>query len=118
MASVEPAARPPYDKEGIYVKDRTMYVVGTRYAAKVSRALASDTRARIIEVLQSGPADLDTIAERVGQSKANVSSQVRILEDVGIVKPIYMPGQRGIKKIIELQVDRIFIYLTVETVQQ
>jgi len=102
--------RPPYEKEGIYIRDKAMYVVGTRYAVKVGRALGSETRARIIEVLLEGPADLDTIAERIGQSKANVSSQVRILEEVGLVRPIYVPGQRGIKKVIELQVDRIHVY--------
>ncbi len=106
--------KPPYEKEGIYVKDGVMFVIGTRYVTKVARALASETRARILEVLSEGPADLDTIARAIEQSKANVSSQVRILEEAGLVRPIYMPGSRGIKKVIELQVRRIIMIISKE----
>jgi len=99
------------DKEGIYEHDRTLYVVGARQIAKVANALANDTRARILEMLSSGPMDLDDIAESIGQSKANVSSQIRRLESVNIVKSAYRPGQRGIKKIVELNVDKIVMVI-------
>lgn len=95
------------DKEGIYERDRTLYVVGARHVAKVANALANDTRAKILEMLSTGPMDLDDIAEAIGQSKANVSSQIRRLEAVNIVKSTYKPGNRGIKKIVELNVDQI-----------
>ena len=97
------------DKEGIYEKDRTLYVVGARHIAKVANALANDTRAKILEMLASGPMDLDDIAEAIGQSKANVSSQIRRLETVNIVRSTYKPGQRGIKKVVELNVDQIVL---------
>ncbi len=106
--------KPPYDKEGVYVRNGVMYVVGARYVARVSKALASETRARIIEVLSRGRADLDTLSREIGQSKANVSSQVRALEEAGIVRPIYTPGNRGIKKVIELNVRKIVMYLAPE----
>ncbi len=97
------------DKEGIYEKDRTLYVVGARHIAKVANALANDTRAKILEMLASGPMDLDDIAEAIGQSKANISSQIRRLETVNIVRSTYKPGQRGIKKVVELNVDQIVL---------
>ncbi len=99
------------EKEGIYEKDRTLYVVGARHIAKVANALANDTRARILEMLAAGPMDLDDIAEAIGQSKANVSSQIRRLESVNIIKSTYKPGQRGIKKIVELNVDKIVMVI-------
>ncbi len=101
----------PLGKEGIYVRESTLYVIGPRYIAKVSKVLASETRTKILEVLQEGPADLDTISEAIGQSKANVSSQIRQLESVNIVKATYVPGNRGIRKIIELKVKKIVFLL-------
>jgi DNA-binding transcriptional ArsR family regulator len=74
--------------------------VGSRSIARVASALANETRARIIELLVDGPKDLDFIAREIGQSKANVSSQIRRLEEVGLVSSIYQPGERGIKKFV------------------
>lgn len=100
------------EKEGIYEKDGILYVVGPRYIAKVANALANETRTRILDILIKGPADLDELAEAIGQSKANISSQIRKLESVNIVTSRYMPGQRGIKKMVSLNVNRIVIILS------
>ena len=99
----------PFHKEGIYIRDSTLYVVGFRYIAKVSKILSSETRTRILDILSDGPKDLDTLAKEVGQSKANISSQIRLLESIGIVKATYVPGNRGIKKILEAKVKRIIM---------
>ncbi len=99
------------EKEGIYEKDGVLYVVGARYIARVANALANETRTRILEILLDGPADLDDLADVVGQSKANISSQIRKLESVNIVTSRYLPGQRGIKKTVELNVRRIVLIL-------
>ena len=105
--------RPPFEKEGIYVVGRTLHVIGPRYVAMVAGALASETRARIIDYLRGGPVDLEEIARAVGQSKANISSQIRKLESVNIVRSKYAPGSRGIKKIVELNVDRVVFHFSV-----
>ncbi|MEB3774536.1 MAG: ArsR family transcriptional regulator [Desulfurococcales archaeon] len=107
-SSVEPL------KEGIREENNTLYVVGARHIAKVANALANDTRAKILEMLSDGPKDLDDIAEEMNQSKANISSQIRRLEAVNIVKSAYRPGQRGIKKVVELNVDKIVMILKPE----
>ena len=98
-------------KEGIYEKDRVLFVSGPRYVAEVASALASETRVRILQLIAQGVRELDEIAERIGQSKANVSSQIRRLEAVKLVKSTYVPGQRGVRKIVELQVDKVVIVI-------
>ena len=108
------SVKPPFEKDGIYVVDRTLHVIGPRYIALVANALASETRARILEFLANRPADLEEIASAVGHTKANVSSQIRKLENVNIVKAKYLPGSRGIKKVVELNVDRIIFHLKVK----
>jgi predicted transcriptional regulator len=101
-------------KEGIYLRDSTLYVVGSRAIAKVSSALASESRAKILVILQKGPTDLEDIATLINQSKANVSSQIRKLEEAGIVRSHYIPGQRGIKKVVELTINKIVFMITPE----
>lgn len=101
-------------KEGIYPRDGTLYVVGSRAIAKVSSALASESRAKILAILQKGPTDLEDIATLINQSKANVSSQIRKLEEAGIVRSHYVPGQRGIKKVVELMINKIVFMITPE----
>jgi predicted transcriptional regulator len=101
-------------KEGITYRGNVMYVVGYRHIAKVAQALSSETRTRIIEFLKNGPEGLDRIAEELKQSKANVSSQIRKLEEIGIVAPTYQPGARGIKKLVELKVKAIVLVLAPE----
>ncbi|MDP8003200.1 MAG: ArsR/SmtB family transcription factor [Caldisphaera sp.] len=105
-------------KEGIYERNRVLYVIGPKAIAKVSSALASDTRAKILSILQKGPTDLEDLANLVNQSKANVSSQIRKLEEVNIVRSKYSPGQRGIKKIVELIVDKMVMTITPEKIHE
>lgn len=99
----------PFQKEGIYARNRTLYVIGPRHIAKVAKVLASETRTKILEVLAEGETDLDSLAKKIGQSKANISSQIRLLESIGVVRASYVPGNRGIKKMLELNVDVILM---------
>lgn len=99
----------PFHKEGIYARNGTLFVIGPRHMAKVAKVLASETRTKILEVLAEGTTDLDSLAKQIGQSKANISSQIRLLESIGAVKASYVPGNRGIKKVLELNVDKILM---------
>jgi len=86
------------DKEGIFERDGVYCVVGPRYVLAFTQALASETRIRVLELLQEGLGGLDEISERLGQSKANISNQIKRLEEVGLVTGSYEAGRRGIKK--------------------
>jgi predicted transcriptional regulator len=47
----------------------------------------------------------------LGQTEANVSAQIQQLQKVGLVKSRYEPGGHGVRKICEVNVDRIIIEL-------
>jgi predicted transcriptional regulator len=54
---------------------------------------------------------VDELAKDINQSKANTSAQIRILEKAGLVKTIYKPGVRGVKKICTSNVREIIFVL-------
>ena len=100
-------------KEGIMFdeRERILYVVGYRNVAKVAKALSSETRTRIVDLLRKGPMGLDEISQEIDQSKANISGQIKKLEDAGIVAPQYQPGERGIKKLVALKAKVVVLVL-------
>ncbi|MDI9609672.1 MAG: helix-turn-helix domain-containing protein [Candidatus Verstraetearchaeota archaeon] len=75
--------------------------------AKVAMALSSPTRIQILNFIKSREVDMQEIAELIKQSKANASAQMRILEEVGLVKTSYKPGIRGVKKVCSTDVKEI-----------
>jgi len=50
------------------------------------KALAEDTRVRIVALLIDKPLDVGEIAQRVGASPYNVSKHLRILREAGLLK--------------------------------
>jgi predicted transcriptional regulator len=66
-------------------------------ALKIFKALASETRLKILNLV-SPDLCVYSLAEKIKQTEANVSAQVKILEKVGILAPIYQPGKHGVKK--------------------
>ena len=77
--------------------------------SKLAKALASQTRWEIMKLLQRRGVDVSRIAETLYQTEANISAQIKILEDVGLVKARYEPGVHGVRKICEPAADRVII---------
>ncbi|ABM79950.1 ArsR/SmtB family transcription factor [Hyperthermus butylicus] len=98
-------------KEGIMEKDGVLVVSGEDYIYRVCSALASPTRIRILIELLRREADIGEIADMIGQSKANASTQVRRLEEIGLVRSEYKPGVRGVRKVAKTTVREIRIVL-------
>ena len=66
---------------------------------RVASALGSRVRLKILGIIcASGRADMDMLAREIGKSKANISTQVRILERAGLIRVTYAPSRRGVKK--------------------
>ena len=99
-------------KEGIMEKDGVLIVSGEDYIYRVCSALASPTRIKILMELLKREADIGEIADMIGQSKANASTQVRRLEEIGLVRSEYKPGVRGVRKVVRTTVREIRIVLT------
>ncbi len=102
------------DKEGIFERDGVYCVVGPRYVMAVAQALGSETRIQILQMLQDGMKSLDEISAELGQSKANISNQIKRLEDEGLVYGYYEAGKRGIKKYVQTRFKAAVLALTPE----
>ncbi|MDH5811674.1 MAG: ArsR family transcriptional regulator [Candidatus Methanomethylicaceae archaeon] len=79
--------------------------------ANVAMALSSPTRIQILNYIKGKEVDMQQIAELIKQSKANASAQMRILEGAGLVKTIYKPGVRGVKKVCTTNVKEVRLIL-------
>lgn len=98
-------------RQGIRERDGVLEVSGEEYIYRICSALASPTRIRILMKLLEEEADIGEIADMIGQSKANASTQVRRLEEVGLVRSEYKPGVRGVRKVVKAAVREIRIIL-------
>jgi len=79
-------------------KDGVLVVSGDD-VPRVASALGSKVRLKILSIISAnGRADMDMLAREIGKSKANISTQVRILERAGLIRVTYAPGRRGVKK--------------------
>ncbi|GAB4326184.1 MAG: hypothetical protein Kow0069_32550 [Promethearchaeota archaeon] len=79
--------------------------------SELAKALSSKTRHKILKILQEAPMDVSRIAERLGQTQANVSAQIKILSAAGLVDFEYQPGNHGVRKICRPKIDKIVIRL-------
>ena len=77
--------------------------------SRLAKALASPTRWEIMKLLQRRSIDVSRIAVTLSQTEANISAQIKILEEAGLVKARYEPGVHGVRKICEPAVDKVTI---------
>ncbi|MEM3403154.1 MAG: ArsR family transcriptional regulator [Nitrososphaeria archaeon] len=87
-----------------------IYVEGEE-VFKMAQALSSRTSFRILQLLANEKLDISTIALRLDLSEAYISEEISNLEDLNLIKVSYSPGKRGIRKICELQVSKIILFL-------
>jgi predicted transcriptional regulator len=81
---------------------------------KTSKALGSLTRFEILRLLSKDEMDISRIAESLNQTEANISAQVKHLENADLVTCFYKPGEHGVRKICSTKVSSITINI-VET---
>lgn len=84
-------------------------VVNDENITKVSKALSSPTRWTILKILKAEKLDVSRIADKVEQTEANISAQIKILEKAGLVLAKYEPGEHGVRKICKLACNGIII---------
>ncbi|AFH42370.1 MULTISPECIES: ArsR/SmtB family transcription factor [Fervidicoccus] len=98
-------------KAGIFEENGVLYVNGDEYIIRVTSALANSTRLFILKYIKEHESDVGEIADLIKQSKANASAQIKKLEEAGLIRTTYKPGQRGVKKITVSNVKQIVINL-------
>ena len=79
-------------------------------ALDVAEALTATTM-RILQLLSKERLDVSTIGLRLNLSEAYISEQIRVLEELGLVKVSYERGKRGIRKICETAIQKVTIII-------
>ncbi len=74
---------------------------------KVAKALSSKTRIKILKLTSERDIDVSRIAALLGQTEANISAQVKILEEAELLKSRYEPGMHGVRKICSTVVKTV-----------
>ncbi|MEM1549690.1 MAG: ArsR family transcriptional regulator [Candidatus Methanomethylicia archaeon] len=93
------------------VENEILKVEGERII-EIASALSSKTRLEILKRVREKEIDVEELASIINQSKANTSAQLRILERAGLVKTIYKPGIRGVKKVCTSNIKEIVLKLS------
>ena len=73
------------------------------------RALASESRARIIELLAERDLNINELSSALGLAQPSVTKHVQILEEAGLVVSDYLAGPQGMQKRCRRVHDRIIV---------
>ncbi|GAH22689.1 unnamed protein product [marine sediment metagenome] len=78
---------------------------------KVAKALSSATRRLILHRIQSSKEGLDVsdIAAILEMTEANISAQVKKLQEADLIYCEYCSGQHGVRKISKLKFEKLVI---------
>lgn len=80
-------------------------------ALTVLRALDSDTRMMIFSLLSHEGMNVSELAEAMGMAHSTVSTNLKMLEEAGLLVVQYVPGTRGSQKLVAKRYDEILIKL-------
>lgn len=76
-------------------------------AAKIARALSSELRLQILQIIESKPMNISEVADKMNIPISSTAAHIRVLEDAGLVVTTNQPGRRGSQKVCGLKVGRI-----------
>lgn len=90
-------------------KDESITVHSDDKIELIAKALSSRTRRQILTKIQQEPMDVSKIAELMGQTEANISAQVKKLQEANLITCDYRSGQHGVRKISKLKYNRLVL---------
>ncbi len=76
---------------------------------KIVKALSSRTRRQILHYIQYAPMDVSNIASRLNMTEANISAQIKKLEEAGLIICSYSSGDHGVRKLSSLKYNKLII---------
>ncbi|MBN1328831.1 MAG: helix-turn-helix domain-containing protein [Candidatus Heimdallarchaeota archaeon] len=93
------------------MSEETLHVDEEEHLIKVAKALSSKTRIQIIKMTADKDIDVSRIAGILNQTEANISAQIKILEEAKLLVSRYEPGMHGVRKICSTKVGTVIIKL-------
>ena len=94
------------DLEG---NSETISIASDEQIEKIVKALSSRTRRKILQHIQEEPMDVSNIASVLNMTEANISAQIKKLENAGLINCSYSSGDHGVRKISSLRFNKLFI---------
>ena len=85
-------------------------VVSGEDAVNVADALTATTM-KMLQLLWDEPLDVSTIGKKLKLSQAYISEQVKLLESLGLLNVVYVPGKRGIRKVCSPAVETVTLLI-------
>lgn len=76
---------------------------------RIVKALSSRTRRRILQHIQEEPMDVSNIASVLSMTEANISAQIKKLENADLINCSYSSGDHGVRKISSLKFKKLII---------
>lgn len=78
---------------------------------RVVKALSSATRRKILHRIQNSNDGMDVskIASSLNMTEANISAQIKKLQDAGLIFCKYCSGNHGVRKISKVKFNQIII---------
>lgn len=83
----------------------------TPQAARVAKALASEPRSRILELLSDRLLNVSEIAAALAMPLSTATLHINVLEEAGLLRAELKPGERGIQKVCQRVYDTVVIEL-------
>ncbi|MFE5323146.1 ArsR/SmtB family transcription factor [Paenibacillus sp. NPDC056579] len=80
----------------------------------ILECFSSETRVRIIELLNGAPYNIGELAEALGVSSAMITKHIQKLEEAGIIATENVVGKRGTQKRCSLKMDQLVLVLRQE----
>ncbi|TFF85519.1 MAG: ArsR family transcriptional regulator [Promethearchaeota archaeon] len=77
----------------------------------IVKALSSKTRREILRHIQTenDGMDVSNIADKVGMTEANISAQVKKLEEADLIECDYCRGQHGVRKVSKIKYNQLLV---------
>lgn len=90
-------------------KSESISIESDEQIEKIVKALASRTRRQILHNIQEEPMDVSNIASILNMTEANISAQIKKLEEAGLITCSYSSGDHGVRKISRLKFNKLII---------
>lgn len=88
-----------------------LLMIEAKSSLNVLQALASDARLSILEVLKDQTLNVNEIATRLNVPQSNISTNIKILEEAGLIDVVSAPGKKGSQKLCSVPYDEVVVQL-------
>ncbi len=90
-------------------KSESVFIESDDQIEKIVKALSSQTRRKILHYIQEEPMDVSSIASNLNMTEANISAQIKKLEEADLITCDYTSGAHGVRKISKIKFHKLTI---------